>query len=164
MPHADQDSWGGTKLKINKQFTGALGEDFVSSELQRRGWQILDRNYRIRGSEIDIVACREHKLLFAEVKTRAQDSQLIHKEIDLGIKRKKTALLRGILTFLNQSPTLTKGQTRSWDSILNYTIVVEYNPQNEHWKIVAAIPLDLYDQIKDQKFSDTHSSSARHSD
>ena len=163
MPDSDQDLWGEANLNTNKQFTGARGEEFVSTELQKRGWQILDRNYRIRGSEIDIVACRGSKLLFAEVKTRAQGRELVHKEVDLGIKRKKTALLRGILTFLNQSPTLINGQTRSWDSILNYTVVVEYRSQSEHWKIVAAIPLDLCDQTGGPQFSDTQSTNVQHS-
>ncbi|MDO5034181.1 MAG: YraN family protein [Actinomycetaceae bacterium] len=51
---------------------GQLGEEMASDFLTDRGYQILDRNYRRRGAEIDIVA-RDPKrgIVFVEVKTRA---------------------------------------------------------------------------------------------
>jgi putative endonuclease len=47
------------------------GESLVSEYLSDRGFEILDRNFRVRGGEIDIVARRADLVLFVEVKTRS---------------------------------------------------------------------------------------------
>ena len=49
---------------------GSKGEDLACKYLQRHGYKILERNYRIRGGEIDIVAREKETLVFVEVKTR----------------------------------------------------------------------------------------------
>lgn len=38
--------------------------------MTRRGFQILDRNYRTRAGELDIVACDASHIVFCEVKCR----------------------------------------------------------------------------------------------
>lgn len=50
--------------------TGDLGETLACQYLQKLGYKILERNYRIRGGEIDIVAKEGETLVFVEVKTR----------------------------------------------------------------------------------------------
>ena len=49
---------------------GALGERLAAEHLARRGFQILERNYRTRWGELDIVAFDGQTLAFCEVKTR----------------------------------------------------------------------------------------------
>ena len=49
---------------------GKLGEDLAVAELERRGYEILDRRYRRRGGEIDIIARDGETTVFVEVKTR----------------------------------------------------------------------------------------------
>lgn len=49
---------------------GKLGEDLASSYLKKKGYKILERNFRIRGGELDIVAYERDTLVFVEVKTR----------------------------------------------------------------------------------------------
>jgi putative endonuclease len=49
---------------------GASGEDLACRELARRGYAILDRRYRTRAGEIDIVARDGGTLVFVEVKAR----------------------------------------------------------------------------------------------
>ncbi len=49
---------------------GAAGEQLAADHLTRRGFQILDRNYRTRWGELDIVACDDHQIVFCEVKCR----------------------------------------------------------------------------------------------
>jgi|SRR5579875_219745 len=49
---------------------GATGEQLAAEHLTRRGFQILERNYRTRWGELDIVAFDGHTLAFCEVKTR----------------------------------------------------------------------------------------------
>ena len=57
-----------------RQTLGKLGEDLACAELRRRGYAILERRYRTRFGEIDIVA-RDHGVtVFVEVKTRVGEA------------------------------------------------------------------------------------------
>lgn len=49
---------------------GDTGEQFAADHLIRRGFEILDRNYRTRWGELDIVACDESQIVSCEVKCR----------------------------------------------------------------------------------------------
>jgi putative endonuclease len=53
-----------------RQFLGKMGEDLACDELARRGYEILERRYRTRYGEIDIVARSGPSLVFVEVKAR----------------------------------------------------------------------------------------------
>ncbi len=56
----------------NSQF-GNFGEQLACDFLKKQGYEILERNYRIRGGEIDIVAKDGLYLVFVEVKARNSD-------------------------------------------------------------------------------------------
>jgi putative endonuclease len=49
---------------------GRHGEKLAAEHLIRRGYRIIDRNYRTRWGELDIVAFDGTTLAFCEVKTR----------------------------------------------------------------------------------------------
>ncbi|MGH2875737.1 MAG: YraN family protein [Solirubrobacteraceae bacterium] len=49
---------------------GPAGERLAAEHLLRLGYEILERNYRTRWGELDIVASRDGTLAFCEVKTR----------------------------------------------------------------------------------------------
>lgn len=53
-----------------RQQLGRYGEDIASTELERLGYQILDRRYRSRFGEIDLIARDEATVVFVEVKTK----------------------------------------------------------------------------------------------
>jgi putative endonuclease len=53
---------------------GRLGEQLAAEHLIRRGFQIVERNYRTRWGELDIVAYDGRTLAFCEVKTRRLDT------------------------------------------------------------------------------------------
>lgn len=55
---------------MGNKTTGDYGETLACECLKRQGYKILERNYRIRGGEIDIVAKDKDYLVFVEVKTR----------------------------------------------------------------------------------------------
>ena len=73
---------------------GDLGEDAVVRYLKRRFWHILDRNYTVKGGEIDIIACRFSRLIFVEVKTRKKstDSEKYGKAQDAVTEEKRAHL------------------------------------------------------------------------
>jgi putative endonuclease len=58
----------------SKQQLGVRGEDLACAELERQGMQVLERNWRCRLGEIDIVAAEVGDggltLVFCEVKCR----------------------------------------------------------------------------------------------
>lgn len=55
---------------MNKRNIGNKGEDLACQYIKKLGYQILERNYQIRGGEIDIIAKKDGELIFFEVKTR----------------------------------------------------------------------------------------------
>jgi putative endonuclease len=52
------------------QVLGRHGERLALEHYQRLGFRLLDRNYRTRAGEIDLVVCDRSTTVFAEVKTR----------------------------------------------------------------------------------------------
>lgn len=59
-------------LPGDKRTVGSLGEELATNFLTDRGFRILERNFRCKGGEVDIVARdpRDRSLVFVEVKTR----------------------------------------------------------------------------------------------
>jgi putative endonuclease len=59
----------------SKQQLGVRGEDLACAELERQGLQVLERNWRCRRGEIDIIAAEVGDagltLVFCEVKCRS---------------------------------------------------------------------------------------------
>lgn len=53
---------------------GEIGETIASNFLTRKGFVVIERNYRKKWGEIDIVAQKDNKLHFVEVKTVSRKS------------------------------------------------------------------------------------------
>jgi putative endonuclease len=53
-----------------KQKTGEKGEAIAERHLKKKGYKILERNYRTKLGEIDIIAKDKKTIVFVEVKTR----------------------------------------------------------------------------------------------
>ncbi|HCT64897.1 MAG TPA: YraN family protein [Lachnospiraceae bacterium] len=49
---------------------GDIGEALAAKILQRKGYTILDKNFRLRTGEIDIIAKQKGYIVFVEVKYR----------------------------------------------------------------------------------------------
>ena len=49
---------------------GVLGERLAARHLEARGYEVVERNFRSRNGELDIVALGSRVLVFCEVKTR----------------------------------------------------------------------------------------------
>jgi putative endonuclease len=55
---------------LNRKDTGDLGEKLAKEFLQKKGYRILDTNFRCAEGEIDIVARHREYLVFVEVRTK----------------------------------------------------------------------------------------------
>ena len=53
---------------------GVLGEDTACNFLKNHGYKILERNFRQKYEEIDIIALQKDTLVFIEVKTRKSNT------------------------------------------------------------------------------------------
>jgi putative endonuclease len=49
---------------------GALGEQLATDHLRARGLEVIERNFRTRYGELDLIAADQRHLVFCEVKTR----------------------------------------------------------------------------------------------
>ncbi|MCK4925720.1 YraN family protein [Candidatus Aerophobetes bacterium] len=82
-----------------RRITGKRGEAAAIRFLKKRGYSILDTNYRCRSGEIDIVAREKDSIVFVEVKTRTS--------IEFGLPeeslstRKMAHLTKVALTYLS---------------------------------------------------------------
>jgi len=52
---------------------GKLGEELATIFLQKNGYNIHERNWRFKKGELDIIAEKNERMVFVEVKTRASD-------------------------------------------------------------------------------------------
>jgi putative endonuclease len=55
---------------VDTRTIGQAGEDAAVDYLRRSGYDIVERNCRLAGTEIDIIAEKDRILCFIEVKTR----------------------------------------------------------------------------------------------
>lgn len=73
----------------NAKTIGNTGENAVCDFLMRNGYEIIKRNFTIKGGEIDIIALKEKTVAFVEVKTRKPNA-LVDGESAI-TEKKKTA-------------------------------------------------------------------------
>jgi len=57
-------------MKNYRQKLGIMGEKMAAEYLKKKGYQIIDKNFRTREGEIDLIAEKNKELIFIEVKTR----------------------------------------------------------------------------------------------
>ena len=57
-------------IGVNNIKLGRIGEETAAEILRNKGYMILQRNYRCSMGEVDIIAAKDAKISFIEVKTR----------------------------------------------------------------------------------------------
>jgi putative endonuclease len=58
---------------MEKQYnleTGKIGENFAKEYLKKKGYNIIEQNYRSKYAEIDLIAKEKKELVFVEVRTK----------------------------------------------------------------------------------------------
>lgn len=57
-----------------RRAAGLAVEDEVAAWLEARGYAVLDRNFLVRGGEVDLVVATDEVLAFVEVRSRVSDA------------------------------------------------------------------------------------------
>lgn len=68
---------------------GQSGEDMACAHLEGRGMRVLERNFRCRGGEIDLIVRDREAVVFVEVKERTGDSHGVAIEAVTPLKRRR---------------------------------------------------------------------------
>lgn len=83
-----------------KQDIGQEGEEWAVAFLEKKGFKILERNYRAGQSEIDMIAMDKDCLVFVEVRLR-KNSDYGYPEQSLS-KAKINAIKRGAQVYMDK--------------------------------------------------------------
>ncbi len=59
---------------MNKKIIGDKGEDIAENYLKKKGYKIIERNFKTRSLEIDIIAEKENILVFVEVRSKTKNN------------------------------------------------------------------------------------------
>ncbi len=74
---------------ITTSETGRLGETLAEEYLEENGYKIIEKNYRTKYAEIDVVAEKNGVLVFVEVRTKSNEEFGTPEETINYKKRKK---------------------------------------------------------------------------
>ncbi len=85
--------------QTHKQVIGKIGEEAVITYLKKRAFSILECNYLKKWGELDIIAWRDDKLHFIEVKSLSRETKGYRAEENVH-PRKLQRLARTIQTYL----------------------------------------------------------------
>ncbi len=66
---------------IDKSKIGLKGENIATEYLIKKGYQIVERRWRYKHKEIDIIAKLDKTIVFVEVKTRKNLNSELHSEL-----------------------------------------------------------------------------------
>lgn len=83
-----------------KQVLGREGERIAEGYLRKRGYRLVERNYRCPAGEVDLIALDRRVIVFVEVKTRSDDgfglpAESVHRQ-------KQNKMIRSALYYLSQ--------------------------------------------------------------
>lgn len=89
---------------MNNRQLGKKGEEFAVEYLKQKNYKILRKNYRAgRLGEIDLIAAKDNRIFFIEVKSRTNDSYGTPAEA-VSYKKQNT-IKRVALCYLNEYGT-----------------------------------------------------------
>jgi putative endonuclease len=99
-----------TGSRLSTSVKGAEGEKAAAAYLEAQGWCVLERNFRTRLGEIDIIARRADQLAFVEVKSwRSVPPEDLARSIG---PRKRGRISRAARLFLSRRPDLADAHLR----------------------------------------------------
>jgi len=121
---------------MKPQSLGQRGESLAASFLAKKGMKLVDKNFRTRYGEIDLIFLDGKEIVFTEVKTRSGPVE-IDPRLAIGLKKRRR-LSKSALDFLN-----TKGwQNRNARFDVICIIMEDAKPQFDYLK-------DAFDLVVD---------------
>jgi putative endonuclease len=109
---------------MERKTLGALGEQLAKDHLKKKGYKLIEANYRCHSGEIDIVARQKDCLVFVEVRTKSS--------LEYGTPEESL------------SPTKQKHMIKS-----AYYYLQKHPKHPENWRIdLVAVELDAFDKLK----------------
>ena len=81
--------------------TGNVGEEYTVRYLKKNGYRILERNFRLKCGEIDIIAQKGEYIIFTEVKTRA--ANFLARPYEAVDRRKIAKILKTAAIYITQN-------------------------------------------------------------
>jgi putative endonuclease len=87
-------------MQGQKQILGKEGEQVAERYLRKKGYRLVERNYRCPVGELDLIVLDGRVIVFVEVKTRSDDRfgipfESVH-------RRKQRRMIKAALFFLTQ--------------------------------------------------------------
>ena len=82
-------------MEDRRRVVGRAGEDAVATWYAAAGYEVLDRNWRVREGELDLVVRDAATIAFCEVKTRRGDAFGLPAEAVTVRKRRRLRMLAG---------------------------------------------------------------------
>lgn len=79
--------------EMDKKELGRFGEEIASRYMEKEGYEILERNFRCRIGEVDIIAQKDNEIAFIEVKARTSDEFGLPRE---AVDTKKQNVIRKV--------------------------------------------------------------------
>lgn len=87
-------------MQGQKQILGKEGERVAESFLKKKGYRLVERNYRCPVGEMDLVFLDRRVIVFVEVKTRTDDR--FGAPLEAVGSRKQKKMIKAALFFLSQ--------------------------------------------------------------
>lgn len=111
---------------------GADAEGRAVRHLRRRGWQILERNWRLRLGELDIVGLDRKTLVFVEVKAMGRARKVGPDRAVLAVGPEKQDRLARLAAAWMAGPGRNPAMAPCWQDVRFDVIGVEYGgPRTE---------------------------------
>lgn len=87
-------------MQNSKQILGQEGEKTAEKYLRKKGYRLVERNYRCPAGELDLIALDRRVIVFIEVKTRSDES--FGSPLESVHRQKQKRMIRAALFFLSQ--------------------------------------------------------------
>ena len=115
-----------------RRMTGLQGESLAAQYMEQNGYSILDRNWRCRSGELDIVAVLDDSLVFVEVRTRKSISRFgtPAESVD---ERKQRQVRQTAQVYL-MSKRLNEQRSVRFDVITVHLYAEQNAPKIEHYE------------------------------
>ncbi len=93
--------------------SGVAGEELAAEWYRRNGYEVLDRNWRVREGELDVVARRGRTLVVCEVKARRSDA--FGSPLEAVTRAKQARIRRLAAAYLRAAPRSLRVDTVRFD-------------------------------------------------